>query len=99
MGKIGCFIDPSHRQRILISAFSRALKDPFPPARMAGVLALCATQQYYSLSEISTKILPFLCVTTIDPEKQVYFITKILILGSRSSFQNNQRIFRKIRKS
>uniref|UniRef100_A0AC35GCU3 Uncharacterized protein n=1 Tax=Panagrolaimus sp. PS1159 TaxID=55785 RepID=A0AC35GCU3_9BILA len=42
LGKIGCYIDPSQRQKILISAFSRALKDPFPPARMSGVLALAS---------------------------------------------------------
>uniref|UniRef100_A0A915D2F9 Uncharacterized protein n=1 Tax=Ditylenchus dipsaci TaxID=166011 RepID=A0A915D2F9_9BILA len=71
LGKIGCYIDPSHRQRILISAFTRALKDPFPPARMAGVLALSATQQYYSLFEVASKILPALASLTIDPEKQV----------------------------
>ncbi|KAI1720702.1 protein kinase domain-containing protein [Ditylenchus destructor] len=71
LGKIGCYIDPSHRQRILISAFTRALKDPFPPARMSGVLALSATQQYYSLVEVASKILPALCLLTVDPEKQV----------------------------
>lgn len=34
LGKIGCYLDPGHRQRILVNAFTRALKDPFPPARM-----------------------------------------------------------------
>ncbi|KAI6221020.1 hypothetical protein M3Y99_01567000 [Aphelenchoides fujianensis] len=71
LGKIGCFLDPSHRQRILINAFTRALKDPFPPARMAGVLALSATQQYYSLVEVANKILPALAPLTVDPDKQV----------------------------
>ncbi|KAI3422041.1 hypothetical protein GPALN_012578 [Globodera pallida] len=71
LGKIGCFIDPSHRQRILISAFTRALKDPFPPARMAGVIALSATQQYYSLAEVAQRILPSLTPLAVDPDKQV----------------------------
>ncbi|KAE9548145.1 hypothetical protein FO519_008643 [Halicephalobus sp. NKZ332] len=71
LGKIGCYIDPSQRQKILISAFTRALKDPFPPARMSGVLALGATQQYYSLSEVASRILPTLAPLTMDPEKQV----------------------------
>uniref|UniRef100_A0A183BLN9 Protein kinase domain-containing protein n=1 Tax=Globodera pallida TaxID=36090 RepID=A0A183BLN9_GLOPA len=70
LGKIGCFIDPSHRQRILISAFTRALKDPFPPARMAGVIALSATQQYYSLAEVAQRILPSLTPLAVDPDKQ-----------------------------
>ncbi|KAL3101232.1 hypothetical protein niasHT_027988 [Heterodera trifolii] len=71
LGKIGCFIDPSHRQRILISAFTRALKDPFPPARMAGVIALSATQQYYFLAEVAQRVLPSLAPLAIDPDKQV----------------------------
>lgn len=33
-------------------AFTRGLKDPFPPARMAAVLALSATQQFYALIEV-----------------------------------------------
>jgi SCY1-like protein 1 len=71
LGKIGCYLDPSHRQRILINAFTRALKDPFPPARMAGVLAMSATQQFYSLIEVANKIVPSLSVLTVDPDKQV----------------------------
>lgn len=59
------------RQRVLISAFTRALKDPFPPARIAGILALSATQQYYLLSDVAFKILPALVSCTMDPEKQV----------------------------
>lgn len=49
LGKIASHIHPEVRQRVLISAFLRALRDPFPPARIAGVLALAATQQYYML--------------------------------------------------
>ncbi|CAD5230294.1 unnamed protein product [Bursaphelenchus xylophilus] len=71
LGKIGCYLDPSHRQRILINAFTRALKDPFPPARMAGVLALSATQQFYSLAEVAGKVMPALSPLTVDPDKQV----------------------------
>ncbi|KAI6189626.1 hypothetical protein M3Y97_00029000 [Aphelenchoides bicaudatus] len=71
LGKIGCYLDPSHRQRILINAFTRALKDPFPPARMAGVLALSATQQFYSLVEVGNRIIPALSPLSVDPDKQV----------------------------
>lgn len=35
------------------------------------MLALAATQQYYLLSEVSSRILPALCQTTMDPEKVV----------------------------
>ncbi|ETN68432.1 HEAT repeat protein, partial [Necator americanus] len=71
LGKIGSYLDPSKRQVILLSAFTRGMKDPFPPARMAAVLALSATQQFYSLLEIANRVLPALSPLTCDSEKQV----------------------------
>ncbi|XP_071453911.1 N-terminal kinase-like protein isoform X2 [Hetaerina americana] len=71
LGKIAQHLHPQIRQKVLISAFIRAMRDPFPPARSAGVLALAATQQYFLLSEVATRILPALCQLTVDPEKSV----------------------------
>ncbi|CAI5453287.1 unnamed protein product [Caenorhabditis angaria] len=71
LGKIGHLISPSKRQGILISAFTRALKDPFAPSRMASILALSATQQFYPLMEVANRIVPSLIPLTCDPEKQV----------------------------
>lgn len=71
LGKIAPHLHPQIRQKVLISAFIRAMRDPFPPARNAGVLALAATQQYYLLSEVASRILPALCYLTMDPEKIV----------------------------
>lgn len=59
------------RQRVLISAFSRATKDPFPASRSAGVLGFAATHNYYSVTEIAARILPTLCAITVDPDKSV----------------------------
>ena len=47
------------------------LKDPFPPARIAGINAFAATQQYYSLAETSSRVLPLICSLMVDPEKPV----------------------------
>ncbi|KAL5285470.1 SCYL1 family protein [Megaselia abdita] len=71
LGKIAPHLHPQVRQRVLVSAFIRAMRDPFPPARVAGVLALAATQQYFLLSEIANRVLPALCSLTVDPEKSV----------------------------
>lgn len=38
---------------------------------VSGVLALAATQQYFLLSEVASRILPALCQLTTDPEKNV----------------------------
>lgn len=71
LGKIAGYLNPQIRQKIICSAFLRALKDPFPPARQAGILAMAATQNYYSLSEVSSRLLPALSLMTLDPDKGV----------------------------
>ncbi|XP_014787846.1 N-terminal kinase-like protein isoform X1 [Octopus bimaculoides] len=71
LGKIAGYLNPQIRQKIICSAFLRALKDPFPPARQAGILAMAATQNYYSLSEIAMRLIPALSVLTLDSNKSV----------------------------
>ncbi|XP_026314838.1 N-terminal kinase-like protein isoform X1 [Hyposmocoma kahamanoa] len=71
LGKIAAHLHPQIRQKVLVSAFVRATRDAFPPARQAGVLALAATQQYFLLAEVAVRVLPALCPLTADPEKQV----------------------------
>uniref|UniRef100_A0AAX7VTR8 N-terminal kinase-like protein n=1 Tax=Astatotilapia calliptera TaxID=8154 RepID=A0AAX7VTR8_ASTCA len=71
LGKIASYLNAGTRQRVLISAFSRATKDPFPASRSAGVLGFAATHNYYSVTEIAARILPTLCAVTVDPDKSV----------------------------
>ncbi|XP_063831446.1 N-terminal kinase-like protein isoform X2 [Ostrinia nubilalis] len=71
LGKVATHLHPQIRQKVLVSAFVRATRDAFPPARQAGVLALAATQQYFLLVEVANRVLPALCPLTNDPEKQV----------------------------
>ncbi|XP_047994716.1 N-terminal kinase-like protein [Leguminivora glycinivorella] len=71
LGKVAAHLHPQIRQKVLVSAFVRATRDAFPPARQAGVLALAATQQYFLLAEVANRVLPALCPLTNDPEKQV----------------------------
>lgn len=47
------------------------MKDPFPPARTAGVLSMLATQSYYSLKDCALRVLPTLCTLTVDPDQGV----------------------------
>ncbi|XP_025409122.1 N-terminal kinase-like protein [Sipha flava] len=88
LGKIAQYLDPKNRSKILSSAFGRALKDPFPPSRMAGVSAFSATQQYYPLLEVSSRVLPALCQVTLDPEKGVRDITFQTIKGFLGKLEN-----------
>ncbi|XP_075556334.1 N-terminal kinase-like protein yata [Dermacentor variabilis] len=71
LGKIAGHLHPQVRQRVLIVAFTRAMRDPFHPSRMAAILALSATQGYFTLKDCATRVLPALCALTMDPEKTV----------------------------
>jgi SCY1-like protein 1 len=71
IGKIANYINPQLRQRILLSAFPKAMRDPFPLARISGIIALANTDRFYTLKDIATKVMPSLCMAAIDPEKDV----------------------------
>ncbi|XP_051901203.1 N-terminal kinase-like protein [Pristis pectinata] len=71
LGKISSYLNASTRQRVLISAFSRATKDPFAPSRAAGVLGFAATHNYYSVTDCAYKVLLVLSPLTADPDKNV----------------------------
>ncbi|CDW52881.1 Pkinase and MAT1 domain containing protein [Trichuris trichiura] len=71
IGKIACHLHPDNRQKVLLTTFCQAMKDPFPPTRVAGILAVSATQQFYRLQQVACAILPSLSRLMVDPEKQV----------------------------
>ncbi|CAK8682654.1 unnamed protein product [Clavelina lepadiformis] len=71
LGKMVAYLNPATRHKVISSAFARAMKDPFPAARVAGILAMCNTIQYFNTADCATKALPALCGTTVDPDKQV----------------------------
>ena len=71
LGKIADFLTPQTRQKVLAAAFIRALKDHFPPSRLAGVMSLNATAALYSVQEVAKRIIPALSHMTIDSDPRV----------------------------
>ncbi|RCV27889.1 hypothetical protein SETIT_5G361100v2 [Setaria italica] len=72
LGNIASHMNDGTRKRVLINAFTvRALRDTFPPARAAGIMALSVTSSYYEMTEIATRILPNVVVLTFDPDSDV----------------------------
>ena len=49
----------------------RALKDPFPAARQAAVLAIASTNNMFTLTESANRVLPMLCTCLVDDDKAV----------------------------
>ncbi|KAL8695300.1 MAG: hypothetical protein Q9218_000199 [Villophora microphyllina] len=71
LGKIARSLGAHTRQKVLVAAFSRSLRDPFMHARNAALLALAATSDLFSEDDCATKLLPALCLLLIDKEKLV----------------------------
>ncbi|GAB6020512.1 N-terminal kinase-like protein [Chamberlinius hualienensis] len=71
LGKIAHHLHPDTRKKVLVTAFTRVMRDPFPHARTAGVLALASTQKFYNIQDIAQRIIPALSLMTVDPEKSV----------------------------
>lgn len=71
MGKIARHLGVNTRQKVLVAAFSRSLRDPFVHARNAALLALSATADLFTDDDCATKILPAICPSLIDKEKLV----------------------------
>ncbi|KAL9006413.1 MAG: hypothetical protein Q9188_000818 [Gyalolechia gomerana] len=71
LGKIARNLGANTRQKVLIAAFCRSLRDPFVHARNAALLALGATSDLFTEDDCAVKVLPVLCPLLIDREKLV----------------------------
>ena len=58
-------------KKVLLNAFTRALRDGFPPARVAGLKAIVATAQYHSPEDAAMRVLPAVGPLCIDPVHEV----------------------------
>ena len=71
LGNVAGYLAEATAKRVLLNAFTRALRDAFPPARTAGLMALGATTSYYEPVEIAQRVLPAVAPLTVDVEKDV----------------------------
>lgn len=71
LGKIARNLGANTRQKVLVAAFARSLRDPFVHARNAALMALAATSDVFNDDDCASKILPALCPSLVDKEKLV----------------------------
>lgn len=69
LGRLGPNLGYNTKRKVLVPAFSRALKDPFVHARVAGLMAFMATIDCYEEEELATKVLPSVSPSIVDKEK------------------------------
>lgn len=71
LGNIAHLLPSATAKRVLVNAFTRALKDPSPSARTASLSALKATVSHYDASDAASRILPSVCPLTVDSDASV----------------------------
>ncbi|KAJ7668446.1 ARM repeat-containing protein [Mycena polygramma] len=71
IGRLGPSLGYNTKRKVLVPAFSRALKDPFVHARVAGLMAFMATIDCFEVEELATKVIPNMSFTLVDKEKLV----------------------------
>ena len=71
LGKIAPLFSQSTRIAVLVTAFGRALKDPFVPSRLAALMALASTAEYFGPQETCGKILGTVAPSLIDKDRAV----------------------------
>lgn len=71
LGNLSRYLQPATCKRVLLNAFTRALRDSFPPARSAGLLALKATMAHYDGQEVAMRLLPSVSPLAVDADAEV----------------------------
>ncbi|TFK53983.1 ARM repeat-containing protein [Heliocybe sulcata] len=71
LGRLGPTLGYNTKRKVLVPAFSRALKDPFVHARVAGLMAFMATIDCFEPDELASKVVPSISPSLVDKEKLV----------------------------
>ncbi|KAG9412567.1 hypothetical protein AC1031_015478 [Aphanomyces cochlioides] len=71
LGKMAEYMNVATRGKVLLPAFCRALKDPFPHARLAGLRTLMACDEYFTPQDISNTIIPSISPLMLDISRSV----------------------------
>jgi len=71
LGTLSPHFSESTRKKVLLNAMSRALKDPFPPAKMAALKSLHNTASVHTPEDVATKVIPMVSPLCVDNEQDV----------------------------
>ncbi|ORX50585.1 ARM repeat-containing protein [Hesseltinella vesiculosa] len=71
LGKMAKNLNDNTRKKVLIPAFTRGLRDGFHHARIASLMALAATAEYYDPLDWCQRVVPSVAPVLLDKEKSV----------------------------
>ncbi|KIY53084.1 ARM repeat-containing protein [Fistulina hepatica ATCC 64428] len=71
IGRLAPTLKHTTKRKVLVPAFSRALKDSFEHCRVAALMAIIATIDCFDVEELATKVIPNMSFALLDKEKIV----------------------------
>lgn len=71
IGRLGPTLGYNTKRKVLVPAFSMALKDQFVHARVAGIMAFMATAECFEVDDVAGRVVPAVVGATLDKEKCV----------------------------
>ncbi|KAL7566308.1 hypothetical protein ACA910_013633 [Epithemia clementina (nom. ined.)] len=69
--KLAPHLTETTRQKLLLPAFIRAMKDPFTPCRLAALQSTLQAKQFFDVHGIASKVLPAVTPCCVDPDAGV----------------------------
>lgn len=90
LGKLCEHLSDNTKAKVLLPAFTRALKDPFPPARRAALSAFEATHLFYSAQDCAHRILPAIAGSTLELDPSIRAIALEVLRKCVSTIEKHQ---------
>jgi SCY1-like protein 1 len=69
IGRLGPTLGHNTRRKVLGAACAKALKDNFPPARVAALMACMACANLFDVEELAGKVVGLVAGALVDKEK------------------------------
>lgn len=91
IGKVAPNLSEISRQKLILPAFTRSMKDPFTPCRLSALRAVIACKEYFTQKEIAEKVLPCIVPHLLDQASDVrneaFKVVDALLVGLREESQ------------
>ena len=71
IAKIAPHLSDVSRDKMLLSAYARSLKDPFSPCRLSALQSLMESKPLFSKQDLAVKVMPCVMPLLLDPIKDV----------------------------
>ncbi|KAL3810919.1 hypothetical protein ACHAXA_008769 [Cyclostephanos tholiformis] len=91
IGKIAPNLTDMSRQKLILPAFMRSMKDPFTPCRLSALRMAYTCKDYFTQKDVAEKILPAVVPHTLDAANDVraeaFKVVDALLMGLREESQ------------